>query len=314
MEIKYGRKRKGIKAELDKFIESLVGSITDDEVKGLVRRDAIITGGSICSMLMGDPINDFDVYFRTKETTKKVAEYYVAKFKELNGTMKTEVAACDPIVKLDTITNIKGILEERVVIYIKSSGVAAEGQSEYTYFESQPAEATEEFVESLANDLSSTEKQKFRPVFLSQNAITLSDKAQIVIRFFGDPQQIHSNYDFVHAMCYYDYMNKNLVLPGLALECMLSRTLIYQGSLYPIASIFRMKKFIERGWRITAGQQLKIMWQISDINLLNKDVLKEQLTGVDQAYMHQLINALKDTATEKIDSAYVSAIIDKIFD
>jgi len=90
--------------------------------------------------------------------------------------------------------------------------------------------------------------------------------------------------------------------------------LIYKGSLYPIASIFRMKKFLERGWRITAGEQLKIMWQISELNLKNRYILREQLTGVDMAYMWQLIEALKNVESDKINSTYVAEIIDRIFD
>jgi len=115
-------------------------------------------------------------------------------------------------------------------------------------------------------------------------------------------------------MCYWDHKEAILELPAKALECLLSRTLIYRGSLYPVASIFRMKKFIERGWRITAGQQLKIMWQISELDLKDFDVMREQLTGVDLAYMYQLIESLKNVDPEKINSAYIAAIIDKIFD
>ena len=75
-----------------------------------------------------------------------------------------------------------------------------------------------------------------------------------------------------------------------------------------------MKKFLERGWRITAGQQMKIMWQISEIDLKDYSILREQLTGVDMAYMYQLINALQHVDPEKMNSAYVATIIDKIFD
>jgi hypothetical protein len=95
---------------------------------------------------------------------------------------------------------------------------------------------------------------------------------------------------------------------------MLARNLIYNGSLYPVASIFRAKKFIERGWRISAGQLLKIMWQLGEINLKDMEVLQEQLTGVDQAYMYQLIEALKGVNPDKLNSAYIATIIDKIFE
>jgi 5,10-methenyltetrahydromethanopterin hydrogenase len=75
-----------------------------------------------------------------------------------------------------------------------------------------------------------------------------------------------------------------------------------------------MKKFLERGWRITAGQQLKIMWQISELNLADHNVLREQLTGVDALFMQELINALRDVEPQKLTSTYVAEIIDRIFD
>lgn len=315
MDIHYGRKRSGIKRELKAKVEDWLSTITDENVRNEAARNVIVTGGSICSMLMGDPVNDYDMYFRNKGTARMVAEYYVAKFNEAKKLTTAEgVGSCTPYVKEDTIANIKGQTEERVVIYMKSSGVAAEDQGTYDYFEGKPVEETVKFAETLIKDKGDDSGAKYRPVFLSQNAITLSHKVQLVIRFFGEPQQIHDNYDFVHAMCFYDHHTGELNLPAEALEAMLSRTLIYRGSLYPIASIFRTKKFIERGWRITAGQQLKIMWQISEIDLKDSATFMEQLTGVDQAYMWQLIEALKDVDPERINSAYVSTIIDRIFE
>lgn len=297
MEIHYGRKRKGIKKELIEKINDWTQSIDNEEVKLAIIKDTIVTGGSIASMLLGEKINDFDIYFRTFETTKLVAEYYVNKFNENHETeFKPEVQIND---------------DKRVSIYIKSFGVAGEDQSQLD--KNDPLFNDETLVENSQGKITDN-KEKYRPVFLSQNAITLSNKLQIVIRFYGEPNEIHKNYDFVHATCYWDHLNMKLELPPKALECLLSRTLIYQGSLYPIASIFRAKKFIERGWRITAGQLLKIMWQISELDLTNEEIIKEQLTGVDMAYLWQLTEALKSTNPEKINSTYVAIIIDRIFE
>ena len=69
----------------------------------------------------------------------------------------------------------------------------------YKYFEMRPEEEQQDFMESLGALESSDDKPKYRPVFLSQNAITLSDRMQIVIRFHGLPNQIHDNYDFVQS-------------------------------------------------------------------------------------------------------------------
>jgi hypothetical protein len=302
-EIKYGRKLKGIKKELNEFVESWLETLPE-EIRETVAKNTIITGGCIASMLMGDKVNDYDVYFRDQATTILVAKHYVSLF---NCSEKAKELKSLPHVQCDHIVNIKGKSEARVLIYIQSVGVAGEEDTELDLAEAQS------FPDEEANANSVEPLGKFRPVFLSQNAITLSHNAQIIIRFYGEPDQIHSNYDFVHATCYYDYGKNILHTPSEALLSMMSRELIYRGSLYPIASIFRMKKFIERGWRITAGQQLKIMWQISEIDLKDFNTLREQLTGVDQAYMHQLISALENVENDNINSTYVGEIIDKIF-
>lgn len=315
MDIRYGRKRKGIKSQLNEVIKAWLGSIDDEAVQKAVKKDVIVTGGSIASMLLGEKVNDYDLYFRTYDTTKLVAEYYVDKFNEKND-LKTDGDAkkYKPEVREEERLNVKGETEKRIILFMQSAGVAAEDQGEYSYFETASEGETVDFVESLKKDGTKEDKPRFRPVFLSENAISLSDKVQLVTRFYGEPDKIHDNYDFVHATCYYDYGKGELVFPAEAMEALLSRTLIYRGSLYPVASIFRAKKFVERGWRITAGQLLKIMWQISEVNLKDYNVLREQLTGVDMAYMWQLIEALKGVDTDKINSAYVAEVIDRIFD
>ena len=314
MEIKYGRKRSGIKRELKSKITEWLESIDDKDVRKAAKKDVIVTGGAICSMLLGEPINDFDLYFRTKKTTKMLAEYYVNKFNTRNKLkVGKNVSPYTPIVREETLYNIKGESEDRVTIFLKSAGVAAEKQDEYNYFETLPPEEAKKFAESL--EYKECEKvEDYRVVFMSQNAITLSNKIQLVIRFYGEPEQIHDNYDFIHATCYWDHHKEHLELPAEALEAMMSRSLVYRGSLYPVASIFRTKKFLERGWRITAAQLLKMMWQISEIDLSDYETLREQLTGVDMAYMYELVKALSEVDTNKLNSAYICTIIDRIFD
>lgn len=296
MEIRYGRKRSGIRRQLEKKLGEWLGSIEDEGVREAARRDVICTGGAIASMLLGEKVNDYDLYFRTIETTKAVAEYYVKKFKAKRPDLEVEVR--------DTA--------ERIKIWIPSKGVASENGNDLDNPERE--EEAIDWVEDQLLNPEPVDVERYRPIFMSANAITLSDKVQIVTRFYGEPEDIHDNYDFEHAKCYWDHAKGELSLPARALECLLSRTLVYRGSLYPVASIFRMKKFIERGWRISAGEQLKIMWQISELDFNDFAVLEEQLTGVDAAYMWALLCALRDIGEpEKFGARYVAEIIDRIF-
>lgn len=317
----HGMKAKTIKSVIGKKIDSWIESIEDSATRELAKNNVIVTGGAITSMLLGEKVNDFDIYFRDHDTTLAVAKYYLARFspKKKNGI---------------EVPLFIGDENGRIRVVAKSSRVAsAEGTDKpYQYFEGaldqnaggeyiedvlrEPGtieDAYQETEKAAQNTESGKEKQKYRPLFMTSNAITLSDKIQVVLRFYGDPDRIHENYDFVHCTCYWTSWDRNLVLRPEAMEAMLARELRYVGSKYPICSLVRTRKFIERGWRINAGQILKIAMQISELDLTRIEVLEDQLTGVDTAYFVQLIEKAKEKDPTSVDTAYLVELIDRIF-
>jgi hypothetical protein len=78
--------------------------------------------------------------------------------------------------------------------------------------------------------------------------------------------------------------------------------------------MFRIKKFLNRGWTITAGEMLKIAWDISKLDLDDMAVLYDQLIGVDAAYFHQLITILKKVDRTELDRTYLFEAINRVFD
>jgi hypothetical protein len=176
-----------------------------------------------------------------------------------------------------------------------------------------PGDIQDTYDQTEHQALEADEGKPYRPVFMSTNAITLSRRVQIILRFYGEPDEIHKNYDFVHCTNYWTSWDKKLVLHQAALESLLAKELRYVGSKYPICSIFRIRKFIQRGWSINVGQILKAIIQISELDLKNPAVLEDQLTGVDVAYFTQLIAKLKEKDPEKVNSAYLVEILDRMF-
>ena len=172
----------------------------------------------------------------------------------------------------------------------------------------------EENEEEEGSEKGQKDSPKYRLLFVSPNALSLSDDVQIVCRFHGNAEQIHKTFDFIHATNYFTF-EEGLVTNVKALQSLLTRQLYYQGSLYPLTSIIRSKKFIKRGWNISAGEYLKIMFQISELDLKNPDVLDEQLIGVDVAYFSTLISILRgrDENEGPITSTYLNEIIDRVF-
>jgi hypothetical protein len=96
-----------------------------------------------------------------------------------------------------------------------------------------------------------------------------------------------------------------------AYEACHNKELLYIGSKYPVCSLFRMRKFLERGFTIHAGEILKICMNINEFNLTNVRILRDQLIGVDSSYFSQLITAIKNK--ESIDRAYLTTIINKMY-
>ena len=154
-------------------------------------------------------------------------------------------------------------------------------------------------------------KGGYNVAYISPLAITLTDKIQITVRFFGEPKEIHSNYDFVHCTGYWTSWNKELKIHKNVIDAVEKKKLIYVGSKYPVASLVRVKKFAQRGWRITANQMLKIAVQVSDLDLTDKEQLKEQLVGM---YSKDLTKVVEDTKIDengKVDRDSLFEAIDK---
>lgn len=263
-----------------------------------IRSDLIITGGAIASMQMGHLPNDYDIYFKTKSIAISVAKHYVSKLPESQNKKVKNIEISEN--------------EEGIYIKVKSAGVAGEeiDQISYDYFEYMPANSSEEYLDQIA--LKNTGKYKIE--FMTSNAITLSDGIQIIVRFCGGPETIHENFDFVHCTNYWTY-DGGLVTNFPAMECIISRELRYVGSRYPICSIFRLRKFIERGWTITAGEIFKISWDVNKLDLTNMDTLRDQLVGVDSSCFNEVIRVLKDNYREgDIDRTYLFELINRSFD
>lgn len=362
-------KRRNITRKLRDKLDNYFESITDKSLVQDMKKDVLITGGSIASMLLDEEVNDYDLYFKTRETTLKVAEYYCNKAIQ-DKTAKTyvlhkELEFVQDVMKIDLkyITNeIKKQIKTQ-----QENGFDEETEDELTidspigYFkiESIPSSCQEYNNEHISlrilhniyntfkndedrikiylfgsfgakeinkidplkidsQEVENEEQGKYETKFISANAITLSDKIQIVTRFYGEPKDIHENFDFVHATGIYDYSTNELTTTTEQLESLMNKSLIYKGSLYPLASIFRARKFIYRGWTIDAGQYLKMAFQLNEMDLLDPYTLEEQLTGVDLLYFYQIVSDLKYKQLTNDDfkpsTNYFIKIIERIFE
>lgn len=245
---------------LSEKIDDWVKSIDDYSLRHLVRKNAIVSGGSIASLLRGEKPHDYDIYFRTEECVRKVIAYYLE---------KADLSKRDRDRILDGLP---------------------------TYYDLK------------------TQKRKFGPYdvkFITTNALTLMDDVQLVLCSHGEPRDVSSRFDFLHCQGTYDSFSGKVSLSESILEAILNKELVYTGSDYPVASLIRTRKFIRRGWKINAGQYLKMAVDINRLDFDDPDTLKNQLIGVDVVYFDRILN--EDDPNELSVDAIVNRI-DEMFD
>lgn len=283
--------KKNIGRVLHRIIENWIESIENEEVREIAKHNTLVTGGALVSLLCGETPNDYDVYFKTREACLAVVRYYAEKWNDEHPD-ETKVEVYDE--------------DSRVFAFIRSAGIVEDDGIDD---ESEPYTECEESKEKS--------KEKYRVRYIARNAISLSDKIQIVSRFYGSIDEIHKNYDFIHCTCSYDHETSEVRLPEAALTAIINKELYYVGSKYPLCSIIRARKFITRGWTINAGQYVKMCLQLQALDLHDPEVLSEQLTGVDSAYFAQAIDAIREerrgNPSFRPDDTYLFELINKIF-
>lgn len=422
-------------------VQAWLQTIEDKDLRAYLKDKIVVAGGSVASLLMGEEVNDFDIYFTTRDAAVRVAYYYVKRYAAnppmnkasigcrmwvevvyphhvaADGTMRHttgDVVQVDDegVMHLNSRDKSKHMREfvegpkcphpgefereclgdfhyGRVRIVIKSVGVlntettAEDKEYSYQYFESLPPKSAGDYVKQetgpahaseedkaadaalaateddedeevdaalaaqlydaaegdvgridiansnlveLAEDFAKANtppkqtgpgaaaKNKYRPVFMSGNAITLSDRVQLIIRFYGCPDTIISNFDFVHTTCYWTSAEGKITVNNAALQSMLSRKLKYCGSKYPLCTLMRTRKFVARGWTAPASVFTAAMHQCTKLDWDKVTTWEDQLIGMDAAYFTQIIGILREEKAKgkTIDGTYVVELIDRM--
>lgn len=155
------------------------------------------------------------------------------------------------------------------------------------------------------------------PLFVSQNAITLANGIQLVFKTFGTPQSVVGGFDFTVCKNFYQPSKGLIHFDSSALEHTLTKQLVYVGSDYPLSSLLRARKYQKYGYTISAGDMVKMSYDISKLDLTDIDTLKEQLHGVDVAYLRGFVDRLtreKETNPNfTVSRTYLMELMDEIY-
>jgi hypothetical protein len=297
---------KVIKSKMNAWLETLPKELAEE-----VKPNIVVSGGSIASMFLKEDVNDYDVYLKDIDVLKKLCTHYgkLHNIDVLDGRDRDNILLTKYDFKDgDELPSFKDGSEYSSELFIRWQSMKKDQIKMNT--------GSGVRINQMKNLDETGVTKPFSVSFISPNAISLTDDLQIVCRFSGSVEEIHKTFDFIHATNYFTF-EEGVVTNLAAMESLLTKQLKYQGSLYPVTSIIRSKKFIKRNWNIGAGEYLKIMFQISELNLSDPVILEDQLIGVDVAYFGMLIDTLKVTYSKdpnfKMTSSFLNDLIEKIF-
>lgn len=258
---------------MNEWVDSV--SVTRQDVRQAINR-CTIAGGAIVSLLQDISPNDYDVYTKTKEDCELLARYYVELFNWDNQLEQDEYRKATVVVEGDKVKVIQPAMDGA----------------------------------TIKQDLS-----KFRPIFISPNAITLKGNVQLIFRFYGEPEKLVQEFDFEHCTGYFHrvswenvvYKNE-LVLNEDMLMSVLTKELKYRHGKYPVSSLLRLQKYIQRGYIIPTGELIKLALDISKLDLSDSQVFSDQLSGVDLQLSADVLKA----ANNEFDKVQGQNLLDSV--
>lgn len=243
---------KTIKRIIVTKIEEWLATITDERLRLDVKKNLILSGGSITNMYLNETVNDYDIYIQDISVLKRLVTYYIRTIYKhtkdgilyTNDDTNDMCYILDGWLSKDSLVNTLGLAG-----YIDKNNLDEKIGSIYSAIRTiKPNQIKMYFCGNLGykNEKKKEDIGKYEVMYISSNSISLSDDIQIVTRFPGSVEEIHKTFDYIHATNYYT-TETGIVTNKEALESILTKQLKYQGSQYPLTSIIRMKKFIKRG-------------------------------------------------------------------
>lgn len=128
---------------------------------------------------------------------------------------------------------------------------------DFYFIDKESADKVREYFSNVDTD----EDSKFHVKLITNNAINLSDKIQLITRFYGIPDKVVDNFDWQHIKSYYTYPDK-LSLDSEVYRLIVEKELVYTGSKYPLSSLLRVKKYAKKGWDISNKTMVHIALDI----------------------------------------------------
>lgn len=154
--------------------------------------------------------------------------------------------------------------------------------------------------------LKDSNNQRNKLIFESGNALTFryENKLYQIITKYITPksavyqkswsaQDVISNFDFTVCMGAFNCGTSQWILyPNFLLDIAAHRLVFNVHSSYPICAMYRVLKYMRKGYELSASELVKLALSINKLKMESYMDLKEQLMGIDTLIFQELTDSL----------------------
>lgn len=215
-----GKSDFAIKTLLKTTTGTIANAIIHPEMKSIFLKEGYLAGGCIRSLVVGEPINDYDIYFKTEKAANRFRKLFMD---GLKGSLHW-----GPVAKVvDIKLNIP--FTDKKVLCLKSdkwfTGIT-------------PTAITCDYDEGLLEQ---------------------SPDVQFIFKYSGSPNYVVGRFDFTNCMAYYDIDTDDLVyLNNMKMHCHRNILVFSPNCFNCLSALWRMTKFQKRGWFISNEEMFKV--------------------------------------------------------
>jgi hypothetical protein len=128
-----------------------------------------------------------------------------------------------------------------------------------------------------------------------------------------DTKKIIEQFDFTVCMGAYDFQTNSFVFDKDFFNHLSQRSLVYNiNSQYPFASLYRVIKYIKKGFKISGIEMIKLGLKCNNIKINNYQELRKQLLGIDTLFLKDLTDKFNSSemAEKEYDFNYFLGLMD----
>lgn len=118
------------------------------------------------------------------------------------------------------------------------------------------------------------------------------DQYQLICAAYAEPEEMVRNFDFSCCMGAWTLETDFVLDDNFLKHCSQRRLVFNTNAGFPICSLWRAQKFIQRGWKLPGIEAIKLGLAIHHLHLNDRRELKRQLMGIDTLFLKDLTDAL----------------------